>query len=1309
MKKTYEIFLFIFWPLFLAAAPSPGLQYRIASAASVDKSVWVDDASRANNAAILLWTETEVPAQRWTFEQHADRSYTIRNVYTGKVLYRKGHALEASAIYQSDNVAAQAAKWELQPAAGRPGHYYITQPHKDGGADLYLEATSTKDGAALSLHLQKTGDDAKRQLWKIEASEVDTDYSAAMRDRIMLAWKNKYYKKAYVGYVLGSGGWWEDAEMFEIILDAYETTGEPVYETMFRELYRNFVQRKGKSWLYNNFNDDIAWMVIASVRAHLLFGDADFLSNGQSNFDKMYARALLPSGMLRWKETAKTKYGTNSCINGPAGVAACYLAMALGDDAYYEKAKNLYALQRKYLYVPATGRVYDSFSWLGEQPSDYNYWSSTYNQGSFLGAAVMLYNRYGSLMYKEDAEKIMAYTLRELCDEYGIVKVCQTGHGDLSGFKGILMRYVRRFIVDMQKTEYVDWMRKNTLHAYNNRNSAGVISSAWLAKSPESFVLDDCKENCSFKNFPFGPSTAVSVAFNTPRDADRIVKDAFTNIEVQHFNYLKGVYIQPVSAASSYQASHIRDGFYLGYSNVDFGNHLASEIEISLSGIAARSSIELRSGGPKGDLLAQIPVTETGDGERLLRAPIRPTSGMKNIYLVFKGPTDKQQLFRLNFFRFKTQHPLYPDISDNGGRLSAGFDSETLAYATDNSLTTTLLIPAQSNSYLQYQSPVPVALRAYAIFSDGKPDKAPASWTLRASKDGEHWVDLDTREHQTFSAPYEKKSPAIMPDDAYTFFRLNLQTGSEVRLSEWQLYGEALFKDDITADGGNLSVVHDGEPNTDYRILTDKKSATVFRVKADSGLRILYKAQGGYKLEAYSLTAAGDAPEKDPRSWVLYASSDGKDWVKIDEQRNQAFDYRKTTQYYRVCPDKAYQYYKLQMKANAASSEVQLAEWQLLGELFEEHLYEDITRDGGELTASDGQSSEFIRMLTDNKVDTKYVLAASVLPVWIQYKSAIPAKLLAYSLAAGYDNSKDPKNWLLQASNDGKDWINIQSRSNISFSQKAALKTYAVNASLPYSYFRLTVNRLSDAASDRCVLGEWEIHATAISQHDITANGGSLKAELAVFNPSEDVSKLSDKTERTKYCNHFYASSWVQYESPLPVAPTAYSITSANDDPTRDPRSWILEATADGQHWEKIDERRNQEFPYRALTQFYSCNASRKKYKAFRLNIIENNGANLMQFSEWQLFERNHEQTKLSSEIKRETLLLYYDTRCEALQLNLPEPAALRIFNLSGQPVYQVFIAEGRQSLPVTNLSEGMYLVNLLFSNRVVTKRILFW
>lgn len=80
------------------------------------------------------------------------------------------------------------------------------------------------------------------------------------------------------------------------------------------------------------------------------------------------------------------------------------------------------------------------------------------------------------------------------------------------------------------------------------------------------------------------------------------------------------------------------------------------------------------------------------------------------------------------------------------------------------------------------------------------------------------------------------------------------------------------------------------------------------------------------------------------------------------------------------------------------------------------------------------------------------------------------------------------------------------------------------------------------------------------------------------------------------------------------------------------------------------------------------------------LNILENNRVNLMQFSKWQLFERNHEQTKLSSEISREALLSYYGTRCETSRLNLSEPVGIHIFN-------QRFVSVGRLSLPVANLS----------------------
>ena len=137
-----------------------------------------------------------------------------------------------------------------------------------------------------------------------------------------------------------------------------------------------------------------------------------------------------------------------------------------------------------------------------------------------LGAAIMLYKRYGDEKYKRDADKIVECTRRELCNGHGVVKVCQTIDGDLCGFKGILMRYLREYIVEMQHPELVEWLKNNAFHAFNDRNSRGVTWSAWLTKSTENWISsvekDDKGNYKSYFNCAFGNSTAVSAAVNVP-------------------------------------------------------------------------------------------------------------------------------------------------------------------------------------------------------------------------------------------------------------------------------------------------------------------------------------------------------------------------------------------------------------------------------------------------------------------------------------------------------------------------------------------------------------------------------------------------------------------------------------------------------------------------------------------------------------------------------------------------------------------------------------------------------------------------
>jgi predicted alpha-1,6-mannanase (GH76 family) len=292
--------------------------------------------------------------------------------------------------------------------------------------------------------------------------------------------------------------------MMEVVLDAYELTKDERYKTKFETLYTNFIKRHKEDWQYNDFNDDIAWAVLFSVRGYSLTGNKKYLDKAKDQYDKMFARAFTNAygGGLLWYVGKTSK---NACIEGPAMVAACYLAKATGDKTYYDKAIALYSWSKIYLFNAATGKVSDNVD-LDKKSGKlhFSFWSSTYNQGTFLGAAVMLYNYTKEYTYLEEAERIAKFSRDEMYK--GGVMNNEEGGNDLPGFKGIFARYARMYTTDTKKDELVDWLKLNAKVAYNNRNSKGVTLTNWGTRTPEVITQ---------KSAPFSTSTMVSLLVNT--------------------------------------------------------------------------------------------------------------------------------------------------------------------------------------------------------------------------------------------------------------------------------------------------------------------------------------------------------------------------------------------------------------------------------------------------------------------------------------------------------------------------------------------------------------------------------------------------------------------------------------------------------------------------------------------------------------------------------------------------------------------------------------------------------------------------
>ena len=1204
MKHLFFQFIFLFAIASLSHASEivSGQVYKISTFYNKNRTLTVENSSLDDNARVFLWTETGVNSQRWRVTDAGDGKFYIENAYTRKKL----QARTTSEIVQFSSGTSEQFKWSFSEIeeAGYEQCFFI----KNAGNSYCLEIGNTNtdsDGSVLRLVSDNTLE--PRRIWKIElADDIPNIVMPDMRETMMQSWKDMYF----AGEV-ASPGFWGTAENMEILLDAYETTGKEEYKTMFENLYSSFVNRHGRNWARNEYNDDIAWAVLASIRAYFMFGNNsgnDYLNIAKTNFDLMYNRALyLVDGLyylLRWKEGLE---GANSCVNGPAEIAACYLAQATGDEAYYEKAKMLYANQRVHMYEPATGHVYDTFS---------NSWASTYNQGTYLGAAVMLYNHYGDEMYKKDAEMIMDFTRKHLCNKHGIVNVCGGEGNDLPGFKGILMRYARRFVVDLGNTEYAEWMQKNAIHAYNNRNSDGITWTAWWNKAEEKRYND-----------AFGAFTAVSAAMNAPMNKNVNSKDAFSTIEAGSFDYISKVYSENNLIGEEMEIVKIQNGAYLGYNNVDFKNKTATGIELVLANNIART-IEVRLGNYDGTKVAEIEVPASDDDYFTFNAALdKPIDGKENIYLVFTG---RQNNMKFKSFKFtgNSQKQVCPDFTDARiGILTSSENIANLENLIDDRLSKEITFPFGDDVWIQYTTPVAALLSGYSITS-GSVDADAKSWKLQASNNGTDWFDIDEKTGQTFANRNYMNEYALSVSENYIHFRLIItesnENASEICLSEWQLYGSMPADNDITSDDGNLTAQYEGNgANENYIKLTDNSVGTKYLVKNQSDLWIQYQAKSRYKLTYYSISSANDELRRDPKNWTLYGSTNGIEWETIDNRNDQSFSFRNSTLIYFCNTEKAYQYFKLHITENNGSADTQLAELQLFGNYYFDHYYTDFTKSGGELTSSSGNAN--IGTLTDNNAETVYSINASSLPVWIQYKSTVPVVLLGYSITSnGGDRSFDPKSWKLQISRDGESWTTIDTRTNETFTAGYMQKVYDRNYSAEYSYFRLEID---EAHASEVKIAEWQIYGSYIDNYDVTSGNNSVISAQWQGNSSEGIEKLIDNSKSSKYFVDGRRTFWAVYKSDRPAKLKAYSLTAANDNPNRDPKTWTLYGSNDNTNWTIIDNQKNQIFPYRNSTLYFPALAN-EKYSYFKLDVEENMGGKAIQLAEWQLFGMFNEYKK---------------------------------------------------------------------------------
>ena len=316
-------------------------------------------------------------------------------------------------------------------------------------------------------------------------------------------WNTTYYYFNEASDSIRWGGhYWPQAHALDVLVDAYLRSGDKYYRDYFERWLEGVRRANGNKWA-NNYIDDMEWIGIAALRAYQATGIEGFLTvvrevwdgttddmeDPNAAFGIKRAWTDVGDGGIFW-ESRRNRHSKNACSNGPAAILAAYLYQAFKNKEDLEWAKRIYAWEKETLFNPESGAIYDN---LNTRTGTKNMrLVLTYNQGTFIGAAVALYKITGDKSYIADAMKAADYTITTLINaEDNILK--SEGRRDGGLFKGIFVRYFAQLILsdgisnDVRK-RYVDFLVHNgeTLWREGTSRPAILFGPYWKTPPGES-------------------------------------------------------------------------------------------------------------------------------------------------------------------------------------------------------------------------------------------------------------------------------------------------------------------------------------------------------------------------------------------------------------------------------------------------------------------------------------------------------------------------------------------------------------------------------------------------------------------------------------------------------------------------------------------------------------------------------------------------------------------------------------------------------------------------------------------------------
>ncbi|MCX5338657.1 glycosyl hydrolase family 95 catalytic domain-containing protein [Streptomyces atratus] len=238
---------------------------------------------------------------------------------------------------------------------------------------------------------------------------------------------------------------------------------------------------------------------------------------------------------------------------------------------------------------------------------------------------------------------------------------------------------------------------------------------------------------------------------------------------------------------------------------------------------------------------------------------------------------------------------------------------------------------------------------------------------------------------------------------------------------------------------------------------------------------------------SYSLTSASDVPQRDPQEWTFSGSADGSAWTTLDRRTLATpFESRGQKKEFTCADTAAYRFYRFDFVPKAGGSHFQVSEIGLsgvdLGGGGSMYLSSPSGHSEGSGAGTGSRATDISSSVDGDPATVWRVDAAAPAVVW---QADLPRAVVvtSYVLTAAPDRPQDdPRRWALEASQDGRAWVTLDTQNpGAPFADRGETRTFRITNSTAYRVYRLTLT--PGASSTGFQIGEIALEGTGFDTH----------------------------------------------------------------------------------------------------------------------------------------------------------------------------------------------------------------------------------